>query len=379
MAEAVGSFQGSQAFLIPVGTPVPVVPIETSRITAGAAIPEAQTSTSSASLGYVFAGVAAVSALTGTRYARRSTRNRQSRQLVAALPQDQGKDVSRSNVLRGLGGLSTGLFTSATAPLSAEARSLEEAVKDCTTFGVPELAPTEEAPSGWQWLVEPLGLAQDYAESKFQLGGEKQVIRFLCPPLWVVNRPSIDYNGAAGTVSVNDYGKGDSATFYADVKFKGKLEEMSKDNMVDELYKALTQKGKNMIEDIQIKQVTDGPAPGLKYLRFEYGIPTGAGFYVTRAGFAMMAQESRLGHLQIFWSATLNNRLEDLQEKLETLVKSFRIKLVPENVDIGLQGQFVGFDNGKDYSGAGYGIGTLATEATDTQRELALMKARGQL
>lgn len=40
------------------------------------------------------------------------------------------------------------------------------------------------------------------------LTAEPTITRFLAPPFWNVATPRIDYNGASGTIQINNYGKG---------------------------------------------------------------------------------------------------------------------------------------------------------------------------
>ena len=113
-------------------------------------------------------------------------------------------------------------------------------------------APTENQPGGWKYVVETYGLAGDANFGKFKMGNEAKAVTFTVPNLWVVSRPTIDFNGSAGTIAANDFGKGDSATLFVDVAFKGKLEDMKKPDFRDEMLKALTLKGKGFIEDFKV-------------------------------------------------------------------------------------------------------------------------------
>ena len=144
-----------------------------------------------------------------------------------------------------------------------------------------EIVPTEEAPGGWSWVVEGVGLTKDLQQlcflflfflvaldvgpvilindlinvffssgvcsgiifvlgvatacpptfqitqdihcskdlqrtnpqdafminQKFMMG-DPTIVRFLCPPFWKLEQPRVDYNGASGTVQINNYVKG---------------------------------------------------------------------------------------------------------------------------------------------------------------------------
>merc|ERR1711974_212012 len=103
-------------------------------------------------------------------------------------------------------------------------------------------------------------------------GAQPQVVTFYTPPLWVISKPNIDFNGAAGTVQANDYGKGDSATLFVNTRFQGRLEEMKNPDYEKELFTALTTKGKNFIESLKVLKVTEGPSPGYKIIEYGYDI-----------------------------------------------------------------------------------------------------------
>ncbi|CAK0869352.1 unnamed protein product, partial [Prorocentrum cordatum] len=95
----------------------------------------------------------------------------------------------------------------------------------------------EAARNGWRVAVEPIGLAKDASYGRFDLGGEPLLVEFYVPGGWIVSRPNFDYNGSAGTVQANDYGKGDSATLWVDTKPKVPLAEMKKKDYLRELKK----------------------------------------------------------------------------------------------------------------------------------------------
>lgn len=242
-------------------------------------------------------------------------------------------EVSRSDLFRSLGGLGAGIATTPLAPAPAAAKSLEEAAAQLATYGVPQIAPKEYPPGGWKIIVEPIGLVNDAEYGRFKLGSEPQVVTFCVPPLWIVSTPNIDFNGAAGTVQANDYGKGDSATLYVDTKFKGKLDEMEKKDYLVEMKKALTMKGKGFIEALKIQKVKDG-SPGYKIIEYDYEIESAAGFQINRNGIAAFAQSGDSGNLQIFWTGVVTPRWSDMEKTLYNIATSFRIAQVPKNVTI---------------------------------------------
>ena len=46
------------------------------------------------------------------------------------------------------------------------------------------------------------------------LTAEPTIVRFLAPPFWSVATPRVDYNGASGTIQINNYAKGDRFSFF---------------------------------------------------------------------------------------------------------------------------------------------------------------------
>mmetsp|Transcript_11917 Transcript_11917/g.21813 ORF Transcript_11917/g.21813 Transcript_11917/m.21813 type:complete len:345 (+) Transcript_11917:99-1133(+) len=239
--------------------------------------------------------------------------------------------VSRSNVLRGLA-CSVPSLPVMTAPLPAVALNSKEANEELVSLGAPDLTWKGDPSFGWAIQVEPYALAKNAGYGKFNLGKEPMVVTFQHPALWVVSRPNIDENGTAGTVAVNDFTKGDSATLWVDTQFQGKLEDMTRKDFLNEMRKALTQKGGQFIEALKITAVKDGPAPGYRLCEYDYEIESGAGFQLNRTGWASFAQAGEDGNLQVFWSASLTPRYGNMEKTLLEIVNSFRIAKIPKSV-----------------------------------------------
>mmetsp|Transcript_1998 Transcript_1998/g.2767 ORF Transcript_1998/g.2767 Transcript_1998/m.2767 type:complete len:218 (+) Transcript_1998:3-656(+) len=199
-------------------------------------------------------------------------------------------------------------------------------------LGAPDLTWKGDPGFGWSIQVEPFGLAKNAGYGKFNLGNEPMVVTFQHPSLWVVSRPNIDENGTAGTVAVNDFGKGDSATLWIDTQYQGKLEDMTRKEFLKEMNKALTQKGGQFIEALKITSVKDGPIPGYRLVEYDYEIESGAGFQLNRTGWASFAQAGDDANLQVFWSASLTPRYGNMEKTLVEIVKSFRIAKIPKSV-----------------------------------------------
>lgn len=282
---------------------------------------------------------AGLAALVGAR--RRISRQNRTSQAASGVAKSEGRTLTRADLVRGLGG------TLALRPETALAKTNDEAFEELKKYGVSDLIPTEKTPDGWSWIVEPIGLTPDAYYGKNKMGGEPQVLRFLSPPFWVLTRPNVDYNGAAGTVSINNYGKGDSATLFVDTKFKGKIDEMKKADWLKEVTKAISQKGGDQIFNIKVEKVSD-LAPGYKTIEFIYEIESGAGFEFERTAIATGCQVSSEGNLQVFWASTLSNRWKDDPGKnARTIAASFRVGKVPEDVKITnkyTKKEFVPFD-----------------------------------
>jgi len=254
--------------------------------------------------------------------------------------------LSRAELLRGLGGTAVagplGLLA-AGAPTPASAKSLNDASQILTSYGLPELVPRNDPPFAWNIVVEPIGLAPDAYYGKFKLGSEPQVVTFNTPPGWVISKPNIDFNGAAGTVQANDYGKGDSATLFVDTAFQGKLDELTKKEYKVELQKALTQKGKGFLSDLKVEKVRDG-APGYKILDYTYDLESGAGFTIARSGIAAVCQVGTGSQLQVFWAAVVTPRWGKMQSDLRLIADSFRVGTVPKGLSTAMIKEFKNMD-----------------------------------
>ncbi|CAE7897158.1 unnamed protein product, partial [Symbiodinium microadriaticum] len=155
--------------------------------------------------------------------------------------------LKRTELLRGLGGAAL------IVPEAALAKSKQEAVNELNAYALAAIAPKEDEPTGWNWIVEGVGLTQDayMNNAKFRTA-EPTVVRFLAPPFWNLKTPDIDYNGASGTVQINNYAKGDSATVFVDVDFKGNLKDMKIKDFKQMMFRALTLKGTASLVDQRV-------------------------------------------------------------------------------------------------------------------------------
>jgi len=286
---------------------------------------------------YAVGAAAVAGAIGASRRSRRTTcaRGRQLALLAAEESQATREGgSSRAELFRGLAGSGLAGLSGLAAPAPVLAKGKAEAGQELSSYGLAELSPTEEPPFGWNWNIEPIGLTTQAYYGKFRLGSEPRILRFLCPASWVVSRPNIDFNGAAGTVQVNDYARGDSATLFVDGANTGKIQDFKKEDFNREIYKALTQKGTNFIQDINIDKVMDGDVPGYKIVEYSYEIYSGAGFTINRSGIASLSQAADTEALEIFWAGVVSGRWQDMGKDLTKIVRSFRCGKVPQGVKI---------------------------------------------
>lgn len=273
---------------------------------------------------------------------------------AAAVPADRTdlaaeEEVGRAALLRSLSSACAAAAGSAPLLLSppAFAKSVDEATKELKTYGVPEIAP-KDLPFGWNAVVEPIGLADSAYYGRFKLGNEPLVVTFVVPPGWVVAKPNIDFNGTAGTVSANDFSKGDSATLFVETKYEKTLDTMKKGDYYKAMRKALTQKGGAFIEGLKITKVMDGSGPEYKVIEYDYEIESGAGFSINRSGFATVAQVGDEKNLQLFWTGTTQPRWGAMKDNLLQIVKSFKVAKLPKEIAEAATGVYAEKFNNED-------------------------------
>jgi len=189
---------------------------------------------------------------------------------------------------------------------------------------------------GWNTIIEPIALVPDADQGINKVGGEPIVVSFYCPPFWLVTKPTINFNGSAGTLAINDFAKGDTGTFFVDQKvFKSKgktVDEMKKPDFKDVMYKALSQKGQGFIFDLRVYDLKDGTAPGYKECTFDYTIQSEASVGIDRTGMAAFTSKGDNGNMQVMWAAVVSQRWNGMKNDLKEIVDSFRIEKVPKNI-----------------------------------------------
>lgn len=161
------------------------------------------------------------------------------------------RDSMKQPMVQGAFALSGALLASLIKPQPALAfGKLEDAnIK----LGLYELPPIIFVPPGFTPLVSEFGRGNIREKMVNPL-----LIQFCHPQLWVEAVTSYNLNGEAGTISANDYIKGDSAFFYFRPLPEGQvLSVTSKDLIKDFILKSLSQKG-DPVETFKIISIKQG-------------------------------------------------------------------------------------------------------------------------
>jgi len=225
------------------------------------------------------------------------------------------------------------------SPAPAVAKSFEDAAKELTNFNAtnPVLKKPDNVGGNWKAIVEPFGIVGASYDGKTDLGTEPMVASFIVPDSWITQTPLTNVNGTSGTIGANEYFKGDSVTLYVannwdKAKANGTPMEATMKNrapMETVLLKALSQKGKSFIDNFKVSKVYDNKdSPGYKLAKFQWTITSGTGAGVDRFGLASITQAGKPNAYQVLWAAVVLPRYNDMEEKLEAIVKSFRVSPV---------------------------------------------------
>jgi hypothetical protein len=170
-------------------------------------------------------------------------------------------------------------------PLPALAGRLEDANEKLSSYGLP---PIIFVPPGFTPLV-----------SEFGRGNVRQsitnpiLVQFCHPSKWIEAVTTVNNNGESGTVSANDYIKGDSAFFFNYALDGG--ETLSEDaNALAKKFviKSLSQKG-DLAEAFKMSPLRKGPKGEVGNQQYyladiSYALNTEAGFLVARKGIVSM-------------------------------------------------------------------------------------------
>jgi len=184
----------------------------------------------------------------------------------------------------------------------------------CYRYGLP---PLTNVPDGFSPLLQLYGKAANRAPL---------LVQFVHPFDWVVTVPSIDVNGEEGTIQAGEYAKGDTATLFV-YKAAGHVDniaEKPKSFFEEVLFKALTQKGENLVQEFKITKIEPTKQGKQDYILidFKYELLTGAGFTVDRKGVASVTSEGDA--VEALWSASIAKRYKKTESQLRTITSSFR-------------------------------------------------------
>ena len=153
------------------------------------------------------------------------------------------------------------------------------------------------------------------------------LVQFAHPGLWIESLTTVNTNGEAGTVSANDYIKGDSAFFYNQpLKESESLNEGAKDLVANFIKKSLSQKG-DPLETFKVTALKKGPvgADGQPYYIADiaYTLNTEAGFLIGRKGVVSLTNVGPF--IQALICVATDKRYKNNEGDLRDIANSFRI------------------------------------------------------
>jgi len=198
------------------------------------------------------------------------------------------------------------------------------ALDDCNTrlsnFGLP---PIVFVPPGFTPLVSVIGRG-----SAKEAMTNPVVVQFAHPGLWVEATTTINNNGEAGTISANDYIKGDSA-FYYTLPSSEKVTVDNKALIQKFILKSLTQKG-DVLDSFKVDKITQGSKGinGQEYIiaDISYTLNTEAGFFIDRKGYVSLTSVGNyIQGLVCVTTKTRFNGKKDLGVTLRDIADSFRV------------------------------------------------------
>ncbi|KAJ1438792.1 hypothetical protein B484DRAFT_444381 [Ochromonadaceae sp. CCMP2298] len=218
---------------------------------------------------------------------------------------------------------SSALLASAVLPIqAANAVSIEQANNKLAGYDLP---PILYMPKGFSPLVSEYGRGNNKEAMTNPI-----LVQFAHPGLWVVQRTSVNLNGEAGTISANEYQKGDSAYLFVTPKppASGELTVDNKALIQQYVLKALSQKG-DPVESLKIYKVAEGAkdADGKPYLIVDFGyqLNTEAGFLIGRRAILSLTSKGE-GQLQGLVAVATDKRWRQGQEEtLRDIANSFRV------------------------------------------------------
>ena len=246
--------------------------------------------------------------------------------------QMQTPSSDRANALSSLAKFSSvaqGVLAGATVASTlnvapAFASKLDEAN---TKLGNYNLPPMLFVPQGFVPVVSEYGRGNANKE-----GGKMEnpvVVQFAHPGTWVEAKTTINNNGEAGTISANDYIKGDSAFFFTQPLSALPGNKLTVDNtemVTKAVFAGLIQKG-DVTEEFKVTNIRNGAkgVDGQEYIIADlfYKLNTEAGFLITRKGYVALTSVGPF--VQSMTAVSTDKRFKKLGESLKDIVESFRV------------------------------------------------------
>jgi len=196
--------------------------------------------------------------------------------------------------------------------------ALENANQKLSTYGLP---PIIFIPNGLSPIVSEYGRGNSREKMENPI-----LVQFCHPSLWVVATTSVNTNGEAGTVSANDYIKGDSAFLFT-MPLKGETLSVDNKALISKfIIKSLSQKG-DPLESFIVGTPRLGPVGvnGQQYILADisYSLNTEAGFLIARKGVVSVCSVGP--QMQGLISVTTGKRWKTLENSLRDVADSFRV------------------------------------------------------
>eukprot|EP01036_Dinobryon_divergens_P031959 gene31959-41456_t len=208
----------------------------------------------------------------------------------------------KSAAIRSWGALLSVYIAGAASPAMAE--SLEDVNTKLAGYGLPPILFT---PPGFTNLVSEFGRGNIREQMTNPL-----LVQFAHPSLWVVQKTSVNNNGEAGTISANDYIKGDSAFFFV----------WQTARSVDLIQAA---EKKPIIRDFILKVKRGSDDAPYYIVDFGYELNTEAGFLIERRGVMSLTAVGK-DQLQGLVTVSTGKRFRNgLEATLRPIAESFRV------------------------------------------------------
>lgn len=227
----------------------------------------------------------------------------------------------QSAAIRSWGALLSVYIAGVASPSRAVAESLEDVNVKLAGYSLPPILFT---PPGFTNLVSEFGRGNIREQMTNPL-----LVQFAHPSLWVVQKTSVNNNGEAGTISANDYIKGDSAFFYV-WQTPRAVDLTSADNksiIKEFILKSLSQKGDpvDVLKVFKVVEVKRGSDTPYYIVDFGYELNTEAGFLIDRRAIMSLTAVGK-DQLQGLVAVSTGKRFRNgLEATLRPIAESFRV------------------------------------------------------